>query len=132
MRHALAKKPQLPAADAGLNPVHIATLLRRASDCVWPVDCTVIRPGNPRTVVPSVMRVRVSRLLRSCAVLVDAGYVPEIAGNVRSVWEDAVSVAYMAESPSDRAAQWASHAEAERRGTSVTLSSIPMDLRKRR
>lgn len=98
--------------DAGLD--RWRDLLTDAAEAIWPLRCTTIVPGDAVQVASSSVRVRVSRLLRACAVLVGAGYVSESSGQVRSIWEDAATVAFMAESPAARATKWIDFAELRR------------------
>lgn len=91
-----------------------ADVLVAAAEIIWPLDCRSIGPSEAAVVAASAMRVRVSRLLRACSLLCAAGYANEIAGLVRSVFEDAVSAAYIAESPDDRARRWLDYSEARR------------------
>jgi len=89
-------------------------LLEQAAEALWPLDCRRIAHGSASRVVGDVMSVRVSRLLRACAALIQAGYAQETAGLARSIWEDAVSTAFVAESPEQRAMEWTDFAEKRR------------------
>lgn len=101
--------------SAGENsPAVWGALLLEAAEFVWPVSRHAVDPGSAAHVVAQTVSVRVSRLLRACAVLSDSGYAVETAGLVRSIWEDAVSVAYMAASPDERCQQWIDFAETRR------------------
>ncbi len=63
--------------------------------------------------------VRGSRALEALAQLIRAGYGQEGASVVRAIWEDAVSLAYLSEWPSERAVEWIKFAE-ERAARAVT------------
>lgn len=91
-----------------------AGYLDSAAELIWAISDTVIDPADAASVAASALRVRVSRLLRACALLVRAGYAVETAGLVRSIWEDALSAAFIAESAADRAQQWIEFSEGRR------------------
>jgi len=91
-----------------------AALVETAASVIWPSASTTVPPGDEVQVACSCLRVRGSRLLRACARLVGAGYSTEAAVLVRSIWEDAVSAAFMAEKPVARATRWVDFADARR------------------
>ena len=88
--------------------------LNEASEIVWSSQLVAIAPGPAPAVAAQFMSLRVSRLLRAVAALVEAGFVPEASGLVRSIWEDAASAAYMAEKPEERAERWIDFADTRR------------------
>lgn len=89
-------------------------MVERAGETLWPSGRTALLHGEAPRVVADLILARTSRLLRACAVLASSGYAGESAGLVRSTWEDAVSIAFVAESPSDRATQWIDFSEKRR------------------
>jgi hypothetical protein len=64
--------------------------------------------------------VRTSRHLDAVAAVCRAGFAPEASSIVRSMWEDVVTLAHLAESPEDRAEKWM--AFAEKRREAIVLS----------
>jgi hypothetical protein len=91
---------------------------------------TILGDGQMATVdslparVALLYAVRTARQLVALSHLCRQGYAPEGVGIVRSIAEDAVSLAYLADDPVVRAEQWAQHAE-ERPAHSAATGGKP-------
>lgn len=100
--------PRLPDRDAW------SLLLVRAAELLWPLSRQSLAPGSHVDVASGCLRIRASRLLRACSCLVKSGYAVEASVLVRSLWEDAVSAAFILEKPAERAQKWVEFSDKRR------------------
>jgi hypothetical protein len=108
--------------DEAQLPDQVAAIAAAIRGSRGTLDTLDVRPGH----IAVLFALRTSRNLDALAHLSRSGYANEAAGIVRAILEDAVSLAYLAESPDDRAEQWVQFGR-ERAERSLAAGDEPPD-----